>query len=155
MFLGLCSSAPLWWSTAPVKHSPMAGWDCRRVDGPRGPPPVWPAGTRASASVSGRGYWGPFPYWSREKQLVRLDLELIFHQAPHSEITSGTLLASMLLLIHFHIWIIHMASLWPSKLCCRSLGLTVVISFFFFFISACYLYVLFPSSQPPISWTSL
>lgn len=45
----------------PVRHSPTAGWSCRRVAAPPGPPPVWPAGTRAAASVSGHGCWGPSP----------------------------------------------------------------------------------------------
>lgn len=41
------------------------------ADGPRGRPPAWPAGTRASAFVSGRGYWEPSDCWGREKEEVR------------------------------------------------------------------------------------
>lgn len=43
---------------APIEHSPRAGRGCRCADGPPGLHPAWPAGTRASAFVSGRGYWG-------------------------------------------------------------------------------------------------
>lgn len=39
-----------------IAHSPMtAAGSCRHGDGRQAPPPAWPAGTPASAAVSGRG----------------------------------------------------------------------------------------------------
>lgn len=55
----------------PIGHSPKTGQNCKCADGRQRHPPVWPAGTRAAAFVSGRGYWEPSDCCRRKKQEVR------------------------------------------------------------------------------------
>lgn len=132
-----------------VRRSPRTGCSCSCSDVPPAPPRAWPAGTRASASVSGHGCWEPSDC-CRERggedvktktQRLRVFTENITN-APGVTCWSRCFFPPPPSPPH-HIWIIHLTTPTPLGkrfqgspdltvvICARMSGLTFLKCFFF------------------------